>query len=247
MSDSRSRLSHRDPRFRARRPVIADRRPPIPDLMHRFLSRAAIGLVAIIVIARPSSPQSATAPAAPRVLVYVDMEGSSGISRSRQVLYPNPEYFASRRFLTSDVNAAIRGLKAGGAGEIVVTDAHGSGNSEEPDVIVANMDKRATFLFRDAEYDPYVDALDSSYQAIVCIGMHARAGTQGFMAHTVTVEPTYIVNGVPITETALIALSAARYGIPVIMVAGDNVLRDQIKEELPQAEYAVVKNARGRA
>lgn len=185
--------------------------------------------------------------AAPKVLVYVDMDGSSGVDRAQQVLYPNPEYFAHRQFITSDLNAAIRGLKAGGAGEIVVTDAHGSGNTEEPDVLLTQMDKRATFLFRDTEYDPYIDALDSSIQAIVCVGMHARAGTPGFMAHTVTLEPVYTVNGKRITESAIIAISAARFGIPVIMVAGDDILKGQIAEELPNAEYAVVKRARGKA
>ena len=183
----------------------------------------------------------------PKVLIYVDMDGSSGVSKPNQVLYPNPEYFAHRRFITADVNAAIRGLKAGGAGEIVVTDAHGSGNTESPDVIVERMDKRATFLFRDEEYDPYVEAFDSSVRAIVAVGMHARAGSRGFMAHTVTLEPVMTVNGKRITESALIALSSARFQIPVIMVAGDDVLEGQIKEELPNAEYAVVKRATTRA
>jgi D-amino peptidase len=183
----------------------------------------------------------------PKVLIYVDMDGSSGVAGPEQVLYPNPEYFASRRFITADVNAAIRGLKAGGAGEIVVTDAHGSGNPEAPDVLVDRMDRRATFLFRDTEYDPYMEAMDSTFQAIVCVGMHARAGSRGFMAHTVTLEPVYTVNGKRITESALIALSAARFGIPVIMIAGDDVLRGEIAEELPGAEYAVVKRARSRA
>jgi D-amino peptidase len=185
--------------------------------------------------------------AGPKVLLYVDMDGSSGVSSPEQVLYPNPEYFAHRKFITADVNAAIRGLKAGGAGEIIVTDAHGSGNSESPDVIVEQMDKRATFLFRDEPYDPYIDALDGSFQAIVAVGMHARAASRGFMAHTVTLEPIITVNGKRITESALIALSAARFKIPVIMVAGDNVLQEQIKEELPNAEFAVVKRAITRA
>jgi D-amino peptidase len=193
------------------------------------------------------SPRQSPPVAGPKVLVYVDMDGSSGVAKPQQVLYPNPEYFASRRFITADVNAAIRGLKAGGAGEIVVTDAHGSGNTESPDVIVEQMDRRATFLFRDEPYDPYLEAMDSTYQAIVCVGMHARAASAGFMAHTVTLEPIYTVNGARITESALIALSAARFKIPVIMVAGDDVLRDQIKEELPGAEYAVVKRAKSRA
>ena len=217
--------------------------------------KAALSIVALVLMTSgattPIVPGRASgaghSQAAPKVLVYVDMDGSSGVSRARQVLYPNPEYFASRKFITSDLNAVIRGLKAGGAGEIVVTDAHGSGNAESPDVLVEQMDKRATFLYRDTEYDPYIDALDSSYQAIVAVGMHAKAQTNGFMAHTVTVEPLYVVNGRRISESALIAISAARFGIPVIMIAGDDVLQEQIREEFPQAEYAVVKRARGRA
>jgi len=185
--------------------------------------------------------------AGPKVLLYYDMEGTSGVNRPRQVLYPNPEYLEARRFLTGDVNAAIRGLKAGGAGEIVVTDAHGSGNDKEPDVLLDQLDKRASFLFRDHPYEPYLEAPDSSYRAIVCVAMHARAHSPGFMAHTVTVEPAYRVNGTVLTETTIIAISAARFGIPVIMVSGDNVLKDQIKEQFPNAEYAVVKTARGRA
>jgi D-amino peptidase len=201
-------------------------------------------LTATVILADTLHPARA---AGPKVLIYVDMDGSSGVSKPDQVLYPNPEYFAHRKFITADLNAAIRGLKAGGAGEIVVTDAHGSGNAESPDVLLDQMDKRATFLFRDQEYDPYIEAVDSSYQAIVAVGMHARAATPGFMAHTVTLEPIYTVNGKRITESALIALSSARFKVPVIMIAGDNVLEGQIKEELPNAEFAVVKRATTRA
>ncbi|MCC6773989.1 MAG: M55 family metallopeptidase [Gemmatimonadaceae bacterium] len=195
----------------------------------------------------PAPRLQGPATAAPKILVYADMDGSSGVNNARQVLYPNPEYFASRHFITSHLNAAIRGHKAGGAGEIVVTDAHGSGNTEGPDILLEQMDSRATFLFRDTEYDPYIDILDSSYAAIVAVGMHARARTAGFMAHTVTLEPFYSVNGVRITESELIAISAARYGIPVIMVAGDDVLERQIHQAFPGVEYAVVKRAKGHA
>ena len=223
-------------------------------MLIRLAPLAAIA-AAVSLAAAPSSPgippaagtSGAPRQAAPKILVYVDMDGSSGVNRARQVLYPNPEYFASRQFITNDLNAAIRGLKAGGAGEIVVTDAHGSGNSEAPDILLDRMDPRATFLFRDEEFDPYVDILDSSYAAIVAVGMHARARTAGFMAHTVTLEPFYKVNGVPITESEIIAISAARYGIPVVMVAGDDVLEGQIRQAFPDAEYAVVKRAKGPA
>jgi D-amino peptidase len=151
----------------------------------------------------------------PRVLVFYDMEGISGINREQQTGFSHPDqYQPARRFLTGVVNAAIRGLVEGGAGAITVTDAHGSGNVDEPDILLDQMDKHAELEFRDMDFDPYSDVPDPKYQAIVCIGMHARANTPGFLAHTFTLEPACRVNGLDITETEIIAHSAARFGVP---------------------------------
>ena len=74
--------------------------------------------------------------------------------------------------------------------------------------------------------------------------MHARARSSGFIAHTSTFDVAWRVNGVDLTETHIIALSAARWGIPVIMVSGDNVLKDQLALDFPDVEYATVKEAK---
>jgi len=109
------------------------------------------------------------------------------------------------------------------------------------------MDERARFDFRESDYDPYSTGLDGSLDAIVCIGMHARANTDGFLAHTYTLEPAFRVNGVEIAETQIIALSAARWGVPVIMTSGDDILGAELASALPDLEYAVVKTASSRA
>ena len=80
---------------------------------YRMLLALLLATVAVADTVRPA-PRAV----GPKVLIYVDMEGSSGVSKPNQVLYPNPEYFAHRRFITADLNAAIRGLKAGGAGAV---------------------------------------------------------------------------------------------------------------------------------
>ena len=188
--------------------------------------------------AEPSRAQS------PRVLIIYDMEGISGVLAPSYERYGAPEYPMGREALTADVNAAIRGLKSGGAGAVWVEDGHGSGNSQEPDLIVDKMDKGASFDFRDHRYDPYSTGINGSFDAIVCIGMHARARSSGFIAHTSTFDVAWRVNGVDLTETHIIALSAARWGIPVIMVSGDNVLKDQLALEFPEVEYATVKEAK---
>ncbi len=180
---------------------------------------------------------------APRVLIIYDMEGISGVVTPSYERYGAAEYPAGREALTADVNAAIRGLKAGGAGAIWVQDGHGSGNNQDPDILVDKMDKGGSFDFRSYRYDPYYTGIDGSVDAIICIGMHARARSNGFIAHTSTFDVAWRVNGVDLTETHIVALSAARFGIPVIMVSGDNVLKGQLATDFPQLEYAEVKHA----
>ncbi len=178
----------------------------------------------------------------PRVLIIYDMEGVSGIGDPEMTLFAHPEKYAEGRLqLTADVNAAIRGLKAGGAGVILIQDGHGSGNSNEPDLLLDRLDPRATFDFRTVDYDPYTTGLDASLDAIVCIGMHPRGHTPGFMAHTVNRDMSLRVNGVDFTETHIIATSAARWGIPVIMVSGDDTLGGQLKSDFPELLYVTGK------
>jgi len=182
----------------------------------------------------------------PKVLIIFDMEGVSGVTDNDSTDFAHPEKYAvGRQFLTDDVNAAVNGLIAGGAGSILVQDGHGSGNSEGPDILLDRLDPRASFDFRNYPFDPYSTGLDGSIDAIVCVGMHARAGTNGFIAHTDTIGIRYKINDVEFTETHIVALSAARWGIPVIMVSGDDVLESQLKFDFPQMEYATVKIARG--
>lgn len=181
----------------------------------------------------------------PKVLIIYDMEGISGVVAPSYERYGAAEYPQGRESLTADVNAAVRGLKAGGAGAIWVEDGHGSGNSQEPDLLVDKLDQGASFDFRDHPYDPYSTGLDGSIDAIVCIGMHARARTNGFMAHTYTFDVAWKVNGVDLTETHIVAISAARWGIPVIMVSGDDVLAQQLPSDFPELEYAQIKTAKG--
>src|ERR1051325_5795249 len=196
------------------------------------LTRICIAFISVLLSFTPLTAGKPTfqSTAKPKVLLLYDMEGISGVNRIAQLSYPNPEYQEARHLLTEDVNAAIRGLKAGGAGEIVVIDGHGSGNWLEPDIILSDMDKRAVMGFRDTPFDPYASA-DASFQAIVSIGAHASTGKPGFAAHTRARISAYKVNGVEFTETSIMALTAMPFNVPIIMVSGDDVLQTQIKEQ----------------
>jgi D-aminopeptidase len=64
------------------------------------------------------------------------------------------------------------------------------------------------------------------------------------MAHTFNALVNYRVNGVDFAETHIIAASAARWGIPVIMVSGDNTLGEQLKPDFPELIYVAGKTSR---
>jgi len=181
-----------------------------------------------------------------KVMVLYDMEGVSGASNVKHTQFAHPtEYAEGRKSLTADVNAAVAGLKAAGATEIVIVDGHGSGNNTEPDVLEKELLPPAKMMYRDAPFDIYMESYDHSFDAIVAIGMHAGAGNSvGFLSHTYTYEDVdYRVNGVPVNETMILAMGAGRLKIPVIMVSGDDQLEREIRRMLPWVRFATVKHA----
>jgi D-amino peptidase len=181
-----------------------------------------------------------------KVLLLYDMEGISGATSVRHIDFDSqPEYGEARESLTADVNAAIAGLKAAGATEIIVVDGHGSGNTTGPDVLEEKLLPPAKMISRDRPFDIYMDSYDQSFDAIVAIAMHAGAGNQtGFLSHTYTIEDTqYKVNGIPFNESMILAAGAARHGIPLIMVSGDDQLEKEMRRFLPWVKYAVVKHS----
>lgn len=185
-----------------------------------------------------------------KVVLLYDMEGVSGATSVRHTNFgANPEYEEARKSLTADVNAAIAGLKTAGATDIIVVDGHGSGNTQSPDVLEAELLAPAKMISRDRPFDIYMDSYDQSVDAIVAVGMHAGAGNPaGFISHTYTIEDIqYRVNGIPFNESMILAMGAARFGIPLIMVSGDDQLEKEVQRFLPWVKYAAGKRAVGRA
>jgi D-amino peptidase len=177
-----------------------------------------------------------------KILLYYDMEGISGVNRTEQTGFGNPEYQTGRDNLTQDVNAVIAGLFAGGADVVHVTDAHGSGNPE-PDVDLGKLDQRAQMIYKDTPFDPYSDLPEAEkYDAVAVVCMHAKTGSSGFIAHTYNGGCDWIINGKSINETEIIAFSWGRFGVSVIFASGDDVLNGQL-EYMDWLEYVTVKKA----
>lgn len=178
-----------------------------------------------------------------RVLILHDMEGLTGEDDWRQFSFSYPEQYAKgRMLLTDDVNATIEGLVAAGATKIDIVDGHGSGN-QEPDLLLDKLDKRAQLIYRDRPFDPYIDMQEQNvYDAVALVGMHAKPGSGGFVAHTYTGGMEFWMNGLSLSEPEIIAYSWARVNVPVIYVAGDEVLwTNDLNKTMPWVEYVAVK------
>lgn len=177
-----------------------------------------------------------------KVLLVYDMEGLSGVTTSGTVTVDSQYYSAARESLADEVNAAVRGLREAGASEVVLTDGHGSGNPS-PDYPIERLPAGARHEIREQPYDPYTAVNDGDYSAVVAIGMHSGSGSSGFGAHTMLPHTRWIANGFALNESMILAAFAGRSRVPLIMVTGDDVLRQEIQAFSPKTRFVTVKQA----
>ncbi|MDR0406343.1 MAG: M55 family metallopeptidase [Clostridiales bacterium] len=161
------------------------------------------------------------------VLIMTDLEGISGVDTIEKVMDVGTagHRFACER-LMADVNAAVDGAIAGGAETVYVIDGHGSANS----FIDALLDRRAVKTPR------LNDAVAAGkIQAYLQVGAHAMPGTQdGFLDHVQSSARwfEYTINGERYGEIAQGALFTGAFGIPCVMVSGDEAACDEAKRIL---------------
>jgi D-amino peptidase len=159
-----------------------------------------------------------------RVLIMTDMEGVSGIVVWDQVNGGAPMFEEGRRLYTEEINAAVRGAKAGGATEIVVVDCHGAGgpwtfNSLIPELLDPDCEWVAHH-----PWSRYTELLEQGCDACLLVGMHAMAGTpDGVMCHTVssTNWRSLRFNDTFVGEIGINAALCGSFGCPVLLVTGD--------------------------
>lgn len=182
-----------------------------------------------------------------KIYILADMEGISGIRTMPQVKRDSPtEYAEGRRLMMDDMNAAIDAAYANGATEVVACDTHGGGGQ----VFLRDMDPRSTYEIPPSPSGGrFMPSLDASYDGLILLGHHARAGTlNGFLDHTMNSREWFEcrINGQPVGEIGIEAAYAGHYGVPVIAVSGDEAAVCEAKELLGPVEGAIVKWGIGR-
>lgn len=178
-----------------------------------------------------------------KIYIHTDLEGISGISRMDMIARGTPEYTESVKWMMADINAAVDGAIEGGATHVTVLDGHGGGGN----FINSLLDRRAEIDLK--ENKKWWGKMDDSYSGTFFIGAHAMAGTiNGFLDHTQSSLSwfNYWVNGRRMGELAQWAMIAAHFGIPMLMVSGDEAACVEARQFFNPVECAVVKRGIGR-
>ncbi|MGA2586111.1 MAG: M55 family metallopeptidase [Candidatus Aminicenantales bacterium] len=177
-----------------------------------------------------------------KVFISVDMEGICGVINWDETSQGGPDYGMFRALMTQEANAAIQGAVAAGATEILVRDGHDSGRNILPEML----DSRARLL-RDWTYGPLsmMEGIDKTFDAVIFIGYHARAGTpDAVLKHTMTTKLLDVtINGRKMPEAGINGLIAGYFGVPVVLVSGDQAIARQARELFGDIETVVVKEA----
>ncbi len=197
-------------------------------------------LLAALLLSCAASSLAAQKPV--RVYISVDMEGIAGVVSPEQLGPGGFEYQKAREWMTAETLAAIAGAREAGATEFVVSDSHGNGQNLLIDLFPADV--------RVVRSWPrplgMMEGIDSTFDAVLFIGYHASTNNPaGVRAHTFSSAHLASVelNGRPLMEAGVNAAIAGRYGVPVVMMSGDDIAIAEARTQIGDIEGAVVKRA----
>jgi D-amino peptidase len=164
-----------------------------------------------------------------KIYISADIEGITGVTSWSETNKDHGDFRDFALQMTREVGAACEGALEAGATEIYVRDAHDHARNidmnELPEIVM---------MQRGWSGDPMcmVSGLDSSFDAAIFIGYHARAGSGGSpLSHTLDTSLDYIkINGVYASEFLINGYAAALHGVPVVFVSGDQDVTKEIKE-----------------
>ena len=177
------------------------------------------------------------------VALMTDLEGISGVSDITMITDETSEgyRFACNR-LAADANAAIRGCFDGGATRVFVIDGHGAAHNLDEKQLDCRAEKvnieQWIQYTRAGEIDLFME-----------IGAHTKAGTiNGFLDHVQSSTKwfSYTIQGVEYGELAQGGLFMGAFGVPFVLVSGDDAVCQEAQDLLETVECASVKTAIGR-
>lgn len=199
------------------------------------MTRTLLALAATVLLAAPAAAQEGL-----KVFISADMEGVAGTVTSDQLGPTGFEYQRFREIMTAEVNAAIAAAREAGATEILVADSHGNGEN----LLVERLPQDIQLVRSWPRPLGMMEGIDDTFDAVLFIGYHAGThNTRGVRAHTLSSANLTGVrlNGRLVPEAGLSAAVAGHFGVPVVMISGDDAIAEEATALLGPIETAVTK------
>ena len=181
-----------------------------------------------------------------KLFISADIEGITGIGHWNETDKGFPsEYSWFQKQMTAEVAVAAQAALDAGVTEILVKDAHDSGRN----LILDELPEPVNVVRGWAGHPlSMVQEVDESFDAIMFIGYHSRAGQNtNTLAHTMSSAriARMTLNGVDMSEFYVHALAASYYGVPSIFVSGDQGLCQEVKEHNSNIETVATLRGEG--
>jgi D-amino peptidase len=174
------------------------------------------------------------------------MEGLAGVVGDGQRSRKGQDYQLARKWMAQEVNAAVEGAIEAGAKELVVNDAHAAAQN----LIPSDLHEQASLISGANRPLSMMQGIQDGFDAAFFIGYHAMRGTQDAgMDHTYSEQKIMAlrINGTPHGEIGLNARVAGHFGVPVVLVSGDDKTVAEAKAFLGEIQTVEVKKAIGRS
>jgi len=180
-----------------------------------------------------------------KAYVSIDLEGLPGVASVTMVSPERSQFSVGSRIATIIAKEVTSMLLENGFSKVVVADSHG---------LMTNIDytqlpKGAVLIQGYPRPFSMVIGIDDSFDAALFIGYHAAAGTMhGFLDHTMSgrVFHEIRVNDMRFSEYLLNSLYVGERNVPVILLAGDDHLRDEVVNHTPWTVFIDLKRGLSR-
>jgi D-amino peptidase len=179
-----------------------------------------------------------------KVYISVDMEGVAGAVTGEQLGPAGFEYGRFREFMTREAVAAVEAAKGAGATEVVVADSHGNGQN----LLIEQFPVDVKVIRSWPRRLGMVAGINDSVDAAMFIGYHAGTNNMtGVRAHTFSSAnlTRVALNGTNVTEGSWNAAIAGQFGVPVVMMSGDDAAIAEVRKAIGNIEAAETKRSLG--
>jgi D-amino peptidase len=200
----------------------------------------ASALAATVAVASGAPAQAQPPAAARRIFISADMEGLAGVVTGDQLSPASFEYARFREFMTEEVLAAIDGARQAGVTEFLVADSHGNMQN----LLIEKLPRDVMVVRGTPRPLGMLEGISAGFEGVVFIGYHASTtSAEGVRAHTFSSANLADVrlNGVSVSEGVWNAALAGHFGVPVLVVAGDEAAVKEVAAQVPGVQPAVVK------